>query len=220
MGYSYEIQYKQGKDNVVADALSRVTGSQLLHLTIHHADPDLYDAISLLWQSDSYLRKIITDIQTDPTLHPKFSFANNTLRRNGKIVIGNDPEVKLKILKWLHDSAVGGHSGRDATLHRIKSLFYWTKMNSEVQHYIRRCDICQRHKYDPAANPGLLQPLPIPDDIWQSISMDFIEGLPPSKGKHCILVVIDRLSKQAHFLSLSHPYTASEVAQLYLDNVF
>lgn len=50
--------------------------------------------------------------------------------------------------------------------------------------------------------------------------MDLIEGLPPSRGKHCILTVVDRLSKQAHFLALSHRYTALDVAQLYLDNVF
>ncbi|CAM8987288.1 unnamed protein product [Rhodiola kirilowii] len=50
--------------------------------------------------------------------------------------------------------------------------------------------------------------------------MGFIEGLPPSFGKHCILVVVDRLSKNAHFLAMSHPYAAIEVAQIYMDNVF
>lgn len=71
-----------------------------------------------------------------------------------------------------------------------------------------------------AAKPGLLQPLSNPNGVWESISLDFIEGLPPSSGKHCILVVVDHLSKNAHFLALSHPYTAIEVAQLYMDQVF
>lgn len=71
-----------------------------------------------------------------------------------------------------------------------------------------------------AAKPGLLQPLPVPAGFWELVSLDFIEGLPPSSGKHCILVVIDRLSKNAHFLALSHPYTAMNVAKLYLDQVF
>lgn len=56
--------------------------------------------------------------------------------------------------------------------------------------------------------------------MLESISLDFIEGLPPSNGKHCILEVIDRLSKNAHFIALSHPYTTLTVAQAYSDNIF
>lgn len=80
--------------------------------------------------------------------------------------------------------------------------------------------MCQRNKFDNAASPGLLQPLPIPEGVWQDISMDFIEGLPSSLGKQTILVVIDRLNKYAHFLALKHPYTAMDIAQLFLDQVF
>ena len=93
-------------------------------------------------------------------------------------------------------------------------------MSLETQNYVRNCSVCQRNKYDLVAKPGLLQPLPIPAGVWESVSLDFIEGLPPSSGKHCILVVIDRLSKNAHFLDLSHPYTAMDVTKLYLDQVF
>lgn len=134
--------------------------------------------------------------------------------------MGNNENVKLHILRWLHDYDVGGHSGRDATIQRIRSLFYWPRMSVEVQNYVRNCAVCQKNKNDLAAKPGLLQPLPVPNGIWESIGMDFIEGLPPSSGKHCILVVVDRLSKNAHFIALSHPYTAIEVAQAYLDNIF
>jgi len=77
-----------------------------------------------------------------------------------------------------------------------------------------------KYKYETATSPGLLQPLPIPESIWQHITMDFIEGLPMSYGKQVIFVVVDRLSKAAHFMALSHPYSAREVAQSFLDNVF
>lgn len=93
-------------------------------------------------------------------------------------------------------------------------------MNLEVQAYIRNCSTCQQNKYDLSTKPGLLQPLPIPASVWESISLDFIEGFPPSHGKSCILIVVDRLSKNAHFIALSHPYTALNVAQAYLDNIF
>ncbi|GJT89631.1 retrotransposon-related protein [Tanacetum coccineum] len=65
-----------------------------------------------------------------------------------------------------------------------------------------------------------LIPLPIPEKIWSSISMDFIEKLPNSHGKTVILVVVDRMSKYAHFIALQHPFTASTVAKVFLDNVY
>ena len=80
--------------------------------------------------------------------------------------------------------------------------------------------IRDRYKADLSAPGGLLQPLPIPGAVWVDISLDFIEGLPKSRGMDTILVVVDRLSKYAHFLPLSHPFTAVIVAQLYFDNIF
>ena len=72
-------------------------------------------------------------------------------------------------------------------------------------------------KYDIARPAGSLQPLPIPNKIWQEISMDFIEGLPLVQGKSVVLVVVDRLSKAAHFIALPHPYSAATVAQQFLN---
>lgn len=220
MGYTFEIQYKQGKENFAANALSRVTGAQLLQITLSQAHQGFYDSLKLLWHIDPHLSKIISYLQSDASSHSAYSFVNDELRRKGKLVVGNDGEPKLHILRWLHDSAAGGHSGRDATLHRIKSLFYWPKMNNEVQNYIRNCSVCQRSKYDLDAKPGLLQPVPVPTGVWESVSIDFIGGLPPSDDKHCILVVIDRLSKNAHFIALSQPYTAVKTAQAYMDHIF
>ncbi|XP_019414654.1 PREDICTED: uncharacterized protein LOC109326422 [Lupinus angustifolius] len=120
-------------------------------------------------------------------------------------------------IPWIQN---GGHSGRNATTQRIKAVLHWKGMNRDVKTFIQQFSICQRCKYDTVAYLGLLQPFPIPDQVWQHITMDFIEGLPNSHGKQVIYVVVDRLSKATHFIQLVHPYTASIVAQAFMDHVF
>jgi hypothetical protein len=68
--------------------------------------------------------------------------------------------------------------------------------------------------------PGLLQPLPIPVEAWTSIALDFVTGLPKCEGKEVIMVVIDRLTKFAHFIALSHPYSTLSIVRAFLDNIY
>jgi transposase InsO family protein len=68
--------------------------------------------------------------------------------------------------------------------------------------------------------PGLLQPLLVPSQAWSTVSLDFIEGLPKSGGYDVIFVVVDKFTKYAHFVPMSHPYTALSVAQLYFNNIY
>lgn len=92
-------------------------------------------------------------------------------------------------------------------------------MKKDVYRMIVECLICQRHKYQTISLTGLLQPLPIPTRIWEDIAMDFIIGLPCSKGTDAILVVVDRLSKHGHFSALKHTYSISSVAILFIKEV-
>lgn len=79
--------------------------------------------------------------------------------------------------------------------------------------------MCQRQKYAATTPGGLLQPLPIPNAIWEDLSLDFITGLPKSKGHEAVLVVVDRLSKYSHFILLKHPYTAKSIAELFVKEI-
>jgi len=121
------------------------------------------------------------------------------------------------IISALHDS---GHEGYQKTLHRVAQDFYWQGMKTSIQTFVRQCIVCQKHKTEHLHPVGLLQPLPVPLQIWSDISMDFIEGLPLSQGKSVLLVVVDRFLKYAHLLPLAHPYTAVSVARLFFDNIF
>lgn len=81
-------------------------------------------------------------------------------------MIGPDPQLKEKILYWHHNTPGGGHSGRDATIKKVKSLFTWKGLSQDVKLFVRKCQVCQTAKYDTAAFPGLLQPLPIAEEVW------------------------------------------------------
>lgn len=105
------------------------------------------------------------------------------------------------------------------TYKRIASAFYWKGLERDVRQFVRACETCQCFKYETVASPALLQPLPIPEHIWTKLSMDFICGLPRSYAKSTILVVVDCLSKAAHFIALHHPFSAVEVAWVFMDSV-
>jgi hypothetical protein len=117
-------------------------------------------------------------------------------------VIPNDAALKLRILSENHDSKVAGHFGQFKTTERMKQNFFWAKMDEEVRDYVRSCDTCQRDKVSRHKRYGLLQPLEIPYRPWTSISMDFITTLPESDGFTQIWVIVDRLTKMAHFIPL------------------
>jgi hypothetical protein len=131
-----------------------------------------------------------------------------------------DREIQRLVMSELHESALGGHSGFPVMYRWIKSNFAWPGMKQQVCEFVRACQICQQAKPERINYPGLLLPLPIPYHASQVVSMDFISGLPPSRQGNCILVVVDKFSKYAHFLVLNHPFTALTVAKVYLSEVY
>lgn len=133
--------------------------------------------------------------------------------------MGSNSALQTKIISTFHDSTIGGHSGILATYQRVKRLFVWKGLKHAVEEFVQQCTVCQQAKHEHCAYPRLLQPLPIPSGAWQDISMDFIEGLPVSKGFDVILVVVDRYTKYAHFLPLKHPFSALQVVDSYLSRV-
>jgi hypothetical protein len=93
-------------------------------------------------------------------------------------------------------------------------------MKKDVHTFVAECDVCQCNKGETIKPPTTLESLPIPPAIWRGISMDFIIGLPKSRNNFVIIVVVDHVSKYAHFCSLQHPFTKSNLAQLFMDHIF
>jgi len=89
-----------------------------------------------------------------------------------------------------------------------------------VQEFVKQFQTCQRAKIERVKTPGLLQPLPIPDQAWDIISLDFVEGLPTSDNYNALLVVIDKFTKYGHFIPIKHPFTALQIAQVFMNHVY
>ena len=123
-------------------------------------------------------------------------------------------------MQQFHSSPMGGHAGSSKTHSRLKREFFWHGLRKDIKKFIRECEVCQRNKIENLKPTGALQPLPIPSKVWVDISMDFIEGLPLSKGYNVIMVIVDRFNKYSHFIPMAHPYTSATVAKTFMENIF
>ncbi|KAE8720380.1 CDPK-related protein kinase [Hibiscus syriacus] len=172
------------------------------------------------YEDDLLAKEWICVLSIHPQSDSNWKYLGGILRYQSRVYVGFKGDLRFQILSNLHDSSQGGHSGVQATYQRIKAHFYWSGLKTMVVVYVRKCDNYQRIKVDHIPKTGLLQPLPVPNQAWEIITMDFTDGLPKSNQKNCILVMVDKFTKYTHFLPLSHPYTAMEVAHLYLDHIF
>jgi len=172
------------------------------------------------YKDDESIIALLSKLAIDPTAVPHFTLQNGLLRYKNRIWLCTNKDLQLKIIQACHDSPVGGHSGVPVTYMRLKKMFSWRGMKSDVHKYVKSCMACQRAKPDRGRLPGLLQPLPVPDSAWPVLSLDFVEGLPTSGQVICVLMVIDYFTKYGHFIPLHHPFTAHTIANVFLANVY
>ncbi|KAK1693348.1 hypothetical protein QYE76_010045 [Lolium multiflorum] len=218
MGLQFRIVYRQGAENKAADALSRIGHLMTIQAT---------SSVQPVW-----MQEIVNSYVTDPDAQQRlvqlaiaspddhgYELSQGVIKFQGRVWIGANSALQTKIISALHSSAVGGHSGMQATYQRLKRLFAWHGMKAAVEDFVRQCNVCQHAKHTNTSPAGLLQPLPIPDGAWRDITMDFITGLPNSEGFDVILVVVDRFTKYSHFVPLRHPFTAPKVARVFVDKV-
>ncbi|WVZ75539.1 hypothetical protein U9M48_023582 [Paspalum notatum var. saurae] len=134
-----------------------------------------------------------------------------------RLVVPKDMELRKRILDEEHTSMFTLHPGSNKMYQDLKQKFWWTRMKREIAKYVSECDVCQRIKADHLKPAGMLQPLAIPAWKWEDVHMDFIVGLPHTqKGYDSIWVVIDRLTKSAHFIPVKTTYRAKQRAWKWL----
>ncbi|SPC65160.1 related to pol protein [Ustilago sp. UG-2017b] len=142
---------------------------------------------------------------------------NNRHSRSAREVDGQSLSIerlRFMVMTQCHDGITAGHVGRDATIKAAQRHYWWPSMTAWIADYVASCPVCARYKAPRHRPYGLLQPLATPDRPWGSISLDFIEGLPPSRKYDSILVIVDRLTKYAILVPTYKTVTAKQTAVL------
>jgi hypothetical protein len=219
--YDCEILYKPGKENVVADALSRIHINALAPVTSRQILKEIYDG----YKEQMYV-DLFTAVErgggttTRYTIQDKLLYYRTDEYESWRLVLPNIP-YRQKVIHENHNLAISGHPGFIQTYSKMARLYYWPGMSKDIRKHVQECNECQLTKPSTQSPAGILQPLSIPNRPWKSLGMDFLGPLPKSlKGNDMILVIIDRLTKMAHFIATKSTITSSQIADLFVEYIF
>lgn len=121
----------------------------------------------------------------------QYKVDNGFLKYKNRIVLSPNSSWRQRVFDEHHCSPFASHPGFLKTYKILARSFYWNGMKKDIRDMVASCQVCQQQKYKTLAPAGLLQPLPIPSWVWSDISMDFIVGLPPCRGKTVIWVIVE-----------------------------
>jgi RNase H-like domain found in reverse transcriptase/Integrase zinc binding domain len=192
--FRFSIKHKAGVLNTVADALSR----RYSLISTMQVQVIGFDEFKNLYGDDPDFADIWQKCESRPF--------QQFIRQEGFLFKGNRlciPKCSLReaVITEGHAGGLAGHFGVDKTLAWLQDQFYWPRMEWDVTRFMGRCRTCRLAKTR-GTNAGLYQPLPVPVAPWEDVSLDFVLGLPRTqRNKNSIMVVVDRFSKMAHFIT-------------------
>lgn len=248
--FYFLIKYRPGKQNTLADALSRPEKTDLkmddhrmqILLRPESLDDGIKQEVHKVTQPSLILAPLTPELnivdrvlmanRTAPSLDQyrkkvgeegsHWTLDEGRLLYQNRLVVSveEDPTLKTHLLNEIHKQASTAHPGRNKTRELVKRRYYWPTWRSDVDRYVRNCSTCRRTTNPKDKIPGLLQPLPIPARPWQHISMDFHSFPKDERGYDAALVVVDRLGKRVITIPCHRTATARDVAELFLVHVY
>ena len=227
------IEYRQGKFNVVADALSRrsdlqageghsinITNDQELGSIGEseiNVSNELVQQIKNAYNNDVKCKEVINNPRQ---YHNHFTIRDGIIYCNQQIYVPDQAAIKMKLLQEAHDIPISGHVGIAKTIDLLTRNYYWPKIHQDVQDYVGSCLTCQSNKARNSQLIGLAQPIPHPPRRWNQVTMDLITQLPRTKeGNDAIVVIVDKYSKMIHCIATQTTVTAPQLAKLFFNEI-
>jgi hypothetical protein len=238
--YDLEIHYHPGKANLVADALSRkehvhatiitylpnelVEDFEKLNLGIVAHTEGVTIEVELTLEQEICKGQIgdakiyeIKDLVAEGRGPDFTEDEQGTIWFKNRICVPEIDSLRETILKEAHDSDYSIHPGSTKMYQDLKQKYWWYGLQRDVAVHVVVCDVCQIVKAEHQRPTRLLHPLKVSGWKWEEIGMDFIVGLPcTQKGYDSIWVIVDRLTKVAHFIPVKTTYKGSQLAELYM----
>ncbi|KAL0302203.1 UNVERIFIED_CONTAM: RNA-directed DNA polymerase [Sesamum angustifolium] len=214
--FDFEWVYRPGKHNNVVDVVSRkLVEEYVAALTV--VESDFLDQNRESSKTDAGYLKLVEQVQSG--LVRKYWLDCGLLYAKGGRVFVPMGTLRCRLLRKTHDPQWAGHPGINRMVALLARRYYWPRMEEDVEAYVRTCLVCQLDKVERKKEVGLLQPLSIPEVLWQSISMDFISGFLKVNGMASVLVVVDRFSKYGIFIVAPHACPAETTIESFFKNV-
>jgi hypothetical protein len=183
--FNVDIRHKPGKENIVPDALSRKHQLRVVYVR----ESELQKEVRLANYQDAFAKETRQSIQNGAKSH--FHLKNGLLWYKQNRLYVPEGKIRDTLLKECHDGPLAGHGGAKRTTTFLKKSYYWPNLKLDAKEYVKTYLICQQNWTLNKKQAGLLQPLPIPQGPWESVSMDFMVSLPLSKGFDAIMVMVD-----------------------------
>ena len=183
------------------------------------AKPNLLNRMLEAQKSDEKISTIVS--QNREGKETEFSVnEDGFLYYRDQVCVPNDEELKKSILEEAHSGSFVMHPSSTKMYQDLKTSYWWPGMKRDVSKFVTKCMVCQKVKSEHQVPPGLLQPIRILEWKWDRITMDFVVGLPLTGRKHdSVWVVVDRLTKSAHFLPIRTDYSLDKLVELYIKEI-